>query len=503
MNYKELAEISQAQNKVLMQTIESLQMTLASQSATIHSLSSEMKQLRELLLEKDKNVDKIIGQLNGLSKIASPVKTERRKAESPIVTSCALAPKQRGNNGARRKVYENMEEIVEEVEPTHSEFKKGEALFISSRDVIRYKYIPPRLIKHIYRCKKYSFNGSVYEGVTPLSPFLNSNFDSSVLANLIQQRFIYGMPIERIVRFYHEMGIELPKQTAHGLLCKSAEMLDRLIPVLRDVVLSDPYLHFDETYHTIIDKRAEGGSRKGYFWAALSSRTNLIHLFTSDGSRAKKVFTEYLPTSYAGAIQTDGYSSYKVLEGWDYPKAMRLGCIQHCKRKFIDIETQREAKDIIDTYNEFYHLRKTTEKEKWVEESLKVYDRLERKLRTIERDKTSVGNSILSKAVAYSLNELSSIRNIITSTEYDLDNNRIERPMRYISISRKNSMFCGSQKGAQRMALIYSLAISCRLNDRNTFTYFCDIINKLAHLSPTADNEELRNLLPDKWGEEN
>ncbi len=60
-------------------------------------------------------------------------------------------------------------------------------------------------------------------------------------------------------------------------------------------------------------------------------------------------------------------------------------------------------------------------------------------------------------------------------------------------------MFCGSQKRASRMALIYSLAISCRLNDVNTFSYFCDIINKLATLSPKATNEQLRELLPDKW----
>lgn len=135
-----------------------------------------------------------------------------------------------------------------------------------------------------------------------------------------------------------------------------------------------------------------------------------------------------------------------------------------------------------------------------MEKSLEVYDRLECKLRKIERDKESVGNSILSKAVAYSLNELESIRNIIVATEYDLDNNPIERPMPYISISRKNSMFCGSHKGAERMALIYSLAISCSLNNVNTFAYFCDIINKLASLPPTAEHNTLRNLLPDKWG---
>ncbi len=169
------------------------------------------------------------------------------------------------------------------------------------------------------------------------------------------------------------------------------------------------------------------------------------------------------------AVQTDGYSSYKTLEGWDYPKAIRLGCIQHCKRKFIEIQEQPKAKEIIDLYNQFYRIRKKMPKEKWIEASLKVYNILEKKLRDIDRSPEILPNHILCKASAYCLNELESIYNIITSTDYDLDNNKIERPMRYISISRRNSLFCGSNAGAGRTATLYSLAISCRLNNVNTF----------------------------------
>ena len=161
----------------------------------------------------------------------------------------------------------------------------------------------------------------------------------------------------------------------------------------------------------------------------------------------------------------------------------------------------KEAKEIIDLYNEFYLLRKRKHKDIWVKESLEIYERLKKRLREIESDKEVLCNAILSKGVAYCINELESIRNIITSTHYDLDNNQIERPMRYISTSRKNSMFCGSQKGANRMALIYSLAISCRLNNINTFSYFCDVINRLALLQHSPTSEQLRELLPDKWAE--
>lgn len=124
MNYRELAEISQAQIKALMQTNESLQLMLHSQSATlkiqsaiIQSLSEEIKQLKEILLVKDKSTEKIVNKVNGLSKITFSTKTEKRKLEqtsddsSPSEVAIAPTPKERGNNGAKRKVYDNLEEI--------------------------------------------------------------------------------------------------------------------------------------------------------------------------------------------------------------------------------------------------------------------------------------------------------------------------------------------------------------------------------------------------------
>ena len=265
---------------------------------------------------------------------------------------------------------------------------------------------------------------------------------------------------------------------------------------MKNAILKDSYIHFDETYHTILG--GDRGSRKGYFWTALSHKNNLIQFIYENGSRSKKVFTNYLPGRYQGAVQTDGYSSYKTLEGWDYPKAQRLGCIQHCKRKFIEIQTQAKAKEIIDIYNDFYIIRKNQPKEQWIGLSKKTYKILENKLRAIEKETATLANSILAKATAYCLNELESIYNIISSTEYDLDNNKIERPMRYISISRRNSLFCGSNAGALRSATLYSLAISCTLNNVNTFSYFKDVIQILAE-NQVLDEDQMRNLLPDKW----
>lgn len=489
MTDRELVVFLQQQNAKLIATLESL-------SQTVEKQTKELAALKAALLEKDKGAE----ALKRLANVNLPKKTEKRKATSSVVQdrSSAPTPKERGNNGAKRKVYDNIEEVVEDVIPSDANFDEQAAVLLFHQDVIRYEYIPPRLIKHIYRCKKYRMGDNFYEGKAPIAPFLNSSFNSSFLAFLLQQRYVYGMPVERIMKYLEETGIDIPKATIHGLIEKTAGLLDRLTPVLKDAILADTYIHFDETYHTILG--GSNGSRKGYFWSALSHQNNLIQFIYENGSRSKAVFTNYLHNGYNGAVQTDGYSSYKVLEGWDYPKAIRLGCIQHCKRKFIEIKEQPKAEVIIDLYNQLYIIRKEKPKEKWKKESLKVYKALEKELRKIERAPDTLGNHILSKAAAYCLNELESIYNIIISTDYDLDNNVIERPMRYISISRRNSLFCGSNAGAKRSATLYSLAISCRLNNVNTFTYFKDVIQSLAEC-PNIKNEQMRKLLPDKWSE--
>ena len=489
MTDKELVLFLQKQNVKLLATIESL-------SHTIEELTEEVTALKAAMLEKDKGAEK----LKRLANINLPKKTEKRKNTTSVSKDKTQVPtpKQRGNNGAKRKVYTNIEEVVEEVLPSDAGFDEKTAAFLFYRDVIRYEYIPPRLIKHIYRCKKYRTGDDFFEGKAPLAPFLNSNFDSSLLAHLIQQRYVYGLPVERIMKYLNEMGIDIPKATTHGLIEKSANLLDKFIPVLKNTILEDSYIHFDETYHTILG--GDKGSRKGYFWSAFSHQNNLIQFIYENGSRSKTVFTGYLPKDYKGAVQTDGYSSYKILEGWDYPKAIRLGCVQHCKRKFIEIQEQPKAKEIIDLYNQLYIIRKKKPIEKWKEDSMKVYKKLEKKLRDIERDPEILPNHILRKAATYCLNELESIFNIIVSTRYDLDNNIIERPMRYISMSRRNSLFCGSNAGAMRTATLYSLAISCRLNNVNTFSYFKDVIQRLAE-NQKMTNEQIRNLLPDRWAE--
>ena len=102
-------------------------------------------------------------------------------------------------------------------------------------------------------------------------------------------------------------------------------------------------------------------------------------------------------------------------------------------------------------------------------------------------------------AVNYFQNEWDGIEAIATGGDYSWDNNLIERINRYVSLSRKNSLFFGSHAGAERGAIFYSLACSCRLHRINFFEYLSDVLNRVAEMQNGAPPEAFRNLLHDKW----
>ena len=482
-------------------------------SVQVGSLTDTVRSLEESLLQKNGDMQKLEGKTRGMSKLLSN-KSEKRvpdaAKEEPAEIAPPVSPKDRGNNNAKRKEHFSLETIVEHVYPDDPAFDKDKARVIGSVDSIMYTYSKARFTKTIYRQYNCVQQEKVYSGKAPRSPLQNSNYDASFIAGMLQLRYVYSMPVERIVKYFTENGFELNKATAHGLIKKSAGLMDRLDDALHTAILEDDYLCMDESYHTILtkEKNKDGkGVRKGYIWAALANKKKLIQYFYENGSRSREVLTNYIGNQYKGAIQSDGLINYKILETDAYPYIIRLACFQHCKRQFLDIENDKEAIGIVNTINRLYQAEHKIE-EKWPPDKILKYRQkyappilaeLKSKLLEIQSNPSTLPKSPLSKAANYTLNEYDALCNYIVSPDYALDNNAVERCMRSISLSRKNSLFCGSHQGAKRTALLYSLAISCKLHRINTFEYFTDILSRLAYISPTAPDQIYRDLLPDKW----
>ena len=342
---------------------------------------------------------------------------------------------------------------------------------------------------------------------------MNSSFDGSFIAGIAQLRYLYSMPVERIVAYFSENGFNLDKQTAHGLLKKTAWLFDKLYAAMRAAVKQDRYLCCDETYHKILLKADDNngkGSKKGYIWVIVAVHLRLAYFFYDDGSRSEDVILNELK-GYEGTIQSDGLRAYKKVAAQSNGKILRLACLQHCKRNFIDMDGNPDAEEMLSAANLLYENdhKHRIGKDGWtVEDNLQwrqeyappILNKLKAILLRVQAQTDKYPpKSLMSKSVNYFLNEWDGIEAIATGGDYSWDNNLIERINRYISLSRKNSLFFGSHAGAERGAIFYSLACSCRLHKVNFFEYLSDVLNRVAEMPNGAPVEAFRELLPDRW----
>ena len=523
MKKDEIIVLLKEQLQLANEQLQQANATVGSLTAQVNELIERIKSLEELLVQKGIAIDKANRQNKALGKLVSGKKSERQEKNpqdsmtqeefDKKKTEQAEKRKARKNNGAKRDMHYEMKEVHVTIDPVmDAELLKTLRLF-GTRTCIRYSMEPIKFIKTVYHINTYTDGSIMYPGKTPPALLLNSSYSPSFAAGLLQMRYIYSMPVERITKYFADNGFTLRKATANKLIARSADVLENFYKAICQVVLQQDYVSADETYHKVLlakTKPTDKGSKKGYLWAVSAPKLGLVFFIYEDGSRSEQVILNVF-SDYKGTIQSDAYAPYRKLESDAYPGIMRIACLQHVKRDFIDCgKEDKDAQEVVDILNRFYREDK---KHKvgvngWTVEDHLAYrqsyapdilqDLLE-KLEEISSRKDLLPKSTLAQAVGYALNEYNAICDIFKRGDTALDNNYIERIQRYISLSRRNSMFFGSHEGASRAAILYSIAISCRLNGINLFEYICDVIEKTAEWQPNTPLEKYRDLLPDRW----
>ena len=92
---------------------------------------------------------------------------------------------------------------------------------------------------------------------------------------------------------------------------KGKRDLDNLIAVLKDKALEkDSILNCDETWCKV---RRYNKYLKKYMWVLVNKTERIVIFFYDEGSRGRKVLTDFLGESEVKAIMTDGYNAYNFL----------------------------------------------------------------------------------------------------------------------------------------------------------------------------------------------
>ena len=104
-------------------------------------------------------------------------------------------------------------------------------------------------------------------------------------------------------------------------------------------------------------------------------------------------------------------------------------------------------------------------------------------------------NHDLAKAINYMLRRWPAFTRFLDDGRVCITNNAAERALRGITLGRKLWLFCGSDRGVQRAAVMYSLIGTAKLNNVDPQAWLADALARIAgHRVSRLDD-----LLPWNW----
>ena len=195
--------------------------------------------------------------------------------------------------------------------------------------------------KHVHLKKKYKlkdeFNPDrdekdvivTAQGPAQLLPGMN--YETEVVASVVADKYLLHLPLERQARAMKSLGLAGMLTSTLSRFCALSaasfeEMAERIKAELLEAAKMSPF-RLDETPWRIQNKE----QKDGYMWV-ISSRLGSYY-FYSPTRAGEAIKTKLL--GYTGAVLTDGYSGYGVLDELAIKQAF---CWAHARRGFLPIE---------------------------------------------------------------------------------------------------------------------------------------------------------------------
>jgi transposase len=363
-------------------------------------------------------------------------------------------------------------------------------------------YTPARL--HIHRIIRPKYitkedeKGAQQQVIAQLNrPIPKCIASAALLAMIFTDKYIYHLPLYRILRRIIQMGVPLPNSTLGSWVKLGAQLLKPLYAVHRLYVFGEIYQMIDESPIKVQDIDKPGACHQGYMWVRYAPLSKSV-LFEYHKSRSSKGLIDDLST-FKGYIQTDGYSGYTYLASLQ--GITHLSCWAHARRYFEkalqnDSERASHVMKLIQllyaieafacesemSHSERHALR--------VEKSLPIINELGQYIASQRNSVTP--QSPIGKAFEYCSNRWISLQNYLTNGMLEIDSNLVENSIRPLALGRKNYLFAGSHDAAADIAMFYSFMATCTKNNvdpQKWLTYVIQNIN-------STKNSQLKYLLP-------
>lgn len=364
-------------------------------------------------------------------------------------------------------------------------------------------------VRNIYSCRDCEKNGikaNIKRANMPEPALPKSIASSSVIAHVMNEKYVKAVPLYRQEQELHRMGIEISRQTMSNWCIQASERwLKPLYDRMREHLLEKDILHADETTLQVLKEPGRNASSTSYMWLYRTGKYDTpIVLYEYQTTRARKHPEKFL-TGFNGYLLTDGLESYTSLKG-----IINVGCIAHARRLFVDAQKALPPKDNnsketvteegLNFFNELYKIERLLHDvtpEKRYEERMKLSKPILNKLKEWIKYYTPrvAPSTLLGKAIKYTKNQWDKIERFLLDGRLEVDNNRAERAIKPFVIGRKNFLFCNTQNGATQSATIYSLIETAKENGLNPFEYLKYLFDELPNVN-IIDKDILDQYMP-------
>jgi hypothetical protein len=275
-------------------------------------------------------------------------------------------------------------------------------------------------------------------------------------------------------------------------------------------VLASDKVFADETTLPVLEP-GRGKTRTGRLWCyavddrAWAGSTHPAAAYVYSEDRRGEHPMAHL-AAFRGTLQVDGYAGFVSLVEARKDASIRLAfCWAHARRPFYEFYTATQsplAADVLARIAQLYEI------EAAIRGQPPDLRRAVRQLRSrplieglhlwLQDHVPRVpGWSDLAKAMRYTLRHWEGLILFLNDGRLEMDTNVVERAIRPVAITRKNSLFAGSDAGARRWAVANTLIQSCKLNGVEPLAYLTDVLQRI--VSGRIKSHELYALLPWNW----
>jgi transposase len=356
--------------------------------------------------------------------------------------------------------------------------------------------------------KKYVHRTEV-DPVPVIAPLPERLLDRSLpapglLAHILVSKYCDHLPLYRQEQIYAQRHqIQLPRQTLARWVALAADWLKPIYEQIRTGVMAGGYVQVDETP---IDYLAPGHGRtkQGYLWTG--SRPGGDVFFHWATSRAAACLDDFVPSTFTGTLQCDGYAAYRTF-AHSHPQPIVLaGCWAHVRRKVYEAQESapRLAGWLLGQIQHLYRIEASLRERRAgpklraalrASESRPIVERIERVLIKLKATGRHLPQSPLGTAIDYTLGLWPTLEVYLADGRVEIDNNLVENAIRPTAIGKKNWLFVGEAEAGERSAILYTLIECCRRRGINPFAYLKDVLTRL----PNMTNRQIPEVTPAAW----